>query len=77
MNDTTIGLIIAFLWLASGVLQWGLMYAYFTRKYPNLPEARTSHIWFAFTGPMALLSALACLLKFNGFKKAFMYGFKL
>jgi hypothetical protein len=74
----TIGLIIG-LWFACGVVAWGLMYGYFTNKYkyPDQDEWRTSHIVFAFAGPMALLAGLVCLWQFNGLKNIFRYGFKL
>jgi hypothetical protein len=72
-----IDFIVVIMWLACGVIQWGLMYAFFTGKYQNMPESRVSHIFLILSGPMGLLAALSTLWIHNGFKKAFMYGFKL
>ena len=70
-------IIMGIIWLISGILNWGLMYAYFSREYPSIYEARTSHIFFTVLGPMALLGTVAFLCTVNGIRDAFKHGFKL
>lgn len=65
------------IWVVSGVLYWGLMYAYFSRNWPNQCEPRMQYIAIACLGPFALAAGILALIHFNGLRNAFKYGFKL
>lgn len=77
MSITNI-IIFVVVWLFCGVISWGLMYAFFSRKWPTLPESRVSHVVTgAIFGPVSLGSAIIWLAAKNGVTGAFKYGFKL
>ena len=65
------------MWFICGVIQWGLLHAYFSREHAELCDTRTHHIVRGLFGLIALIAVLAFLSEKNGFKKLFMYGFKL
>lgn len=71
-------IIIGAAWLFCGVISWGLMYAYFSRKWPTLTESRVPHVVLgAIFGPVMLLTGIYFLVSVNGRADTFKYGFKL
>lgn len=70
-------IIMVIIWLISGILNWGLVYAYFSREFPSIYESRTKHIFLTVFGPIALLGSVAFLCEVNGIRDAFKHGFKL
>ncbi len=76
MNEIIVGILIIG-WLGAGLLAWGLNYAYFSRKWPELQETRTRHILWMLGGPGSLMGCLFFLAEKNGRRRIFKYGFKL
>lgn len=65
------------IWFLCGFIGYGLMYAYFVRKYAMIKQKRTDDILLAIFGPIDLAVSLYFLYVKNGFTKMFKYGFKL
>jgi hypothetical protein len=66
--------ILLFVWLACGIVNYGLMFAYFQRKFPSIADEQYwSDVTFAttavVTGPICLLASLVVC-------EPFRYGFK-
>ena len=64
-------------WITAGFLDYGLMYAYFSRRFPSIYQSRAHHIRMGILGPISLVGGLTILILENGLKHAFRYGFKL
>ena len=78
MNDIKNAIIIFLcIHFACGIIAYGLSYAYFSRKWPKLPEYRRDNLYHVPFGFIALIGLLGCLYKENGLKGIFKYGFKL
>jgi len=69
--------IIIITWVGCGLLNYMMMYAYFSKKWQYLYEPRTQHIITAFLGPITLLAGIFYLINNNGLKNTFKYGLKL
>ena len=64
-------------WIIAGFLDYGLMYAFFSRRFPSIYQSRAYHIRMGILGPISLAGGIATLILENGVKHVFRYGFKL
>ena len=62
-------------WLACGIVGYGLTYAFFKRNWPMLDEPRFNDAWLILFGPCAIAGLVPTLIRCNGWRKAFKYGF--
>ena len=65
------------LWFLFGLMGYGLVYAFFVRKFPYLTESRVRNLLLACLGPLNFLAVLIFLTRANGIRRMFKYGFKL
>ncbi|MDD3474373.1 MAG: hypothetical protein PHP08_00535 [Candidatus Dojkabacteria bacterium] len=79
--NTLILIVIAIIWIASGILSHGMYFGYFQYKYPRLAEEHYKQdmrdsIFFALFGPINLIAALLITTKIENRRLKLQYKLK-
>jgi hypothetical protein len=66
---------VVLIWLALGVVGYGLEHAYFTREWPMITESRLPSAYWIVCGLCTFTAITIHLVKEFGWSKAFKHGF--